>query len=622
MRRRLPVVVLALILASALSRAEAACIPGSQSTVFNASHDLHKVWVKGVRYPNVEPNKTSVDSAPGLNAAVTYVVGNTACRQLTLDSGSYDFRALIKVGGRQTYLYVNGGTDLSIDFRNAQFLFKESYFSALTVENCVNCNIRGFSIDYVHLPFTELAVTKVSEQHRFILAVPLSATWPNPEQLYRHQASLGPVLCPSAPDPKTQSSLLPLCPPEVAGFDTRGGTPLYADTDWQIALPLPEPHRIPLDPEHVIAEGDIFIIAVRGGGPAIYAKNDRADTFKDITIFTSGGPAIESWYSDGMVFLGITVAPGTGRLVSTVAGGIQFDAMTGPGNRVQNSLIDGVQDDSIAGYPDTQSASVATASTAAVTLTSAPPLSPVFFVNGLTGNVVAGPPGQGRALFAAGPQTYEVVPHLTAREARLVAPGGVAFSTAQFQPTDTLVVAHNRIANSYLARGIALSGVVGAEITRNTISNTQQAGIYLGTAPPQFGPANDALIAENILTATNMGMSGVGTDMLGAIEVMAFGSNGNVFGGQPTRKVFINHNTVMTTERTGIWVGNVAEGEIDSANVISDYGLSHGNLGLTPHLNDGLQPYAPIAFKRAVFGWCTRKVSGLTLGFCHPPPAL
>ena len=149
--------------------------------------------------------------------------------------------------------------------------------------------MRGFSIDYVHLPFTELAVTKVSEQHQLILATPLNGSWPNPGQLYKHQSGLGPVRARPHPIRNQPSSVpsLPLCPAEVAGFDTRGGLPLYADTNWQIALPLPEPHRIPLDPEHVIAEGDVFIVAARGGGPAIYAKNDRADTFKDITIFTS-----------------------------------------------------------------------------------------------------------------------------------------------------------------------------------------------------------------------------------------------------------------------------------------------------------------------------------------------
>ena len=186
---------------------------------------------------------------------------------------------------------------------------------------------------------------------------------------------------------------------------------------------------------------------------------------------------------------------------------------------------------------------------------------PVFFVNSLTGQVVGGPPGQGHALFAAGPKTYEIMPHLSAGQVGQVVPGGVVYSTAQFAPADSVVVAHNRIANSYLARGIAFSGVAGIEITGNTITNTQQAGIFLGTAPPQYGPVNGALIADNTLTATNMGMSGVGTDMLSAIEVMAFGSNGNVFGGQPSRKLFINRNTITTTERTGIWVGNVADGE-------------------------------------------------------------
>lgn len=233
MRLRLPVLAFALFLTPALAHAEAVCIPGSSSTVFNASHDLNKVLVNGVRYANVKPNEAGIDSAPGLNAAIAYVVGNPACSQLTLDSGSYDFRAVTQVGGRETYLLVSGGRNLSIDFRNAEFLFKESYISTLTVENCADCSIQGFSIDYVHLPFTELAVAKVSEQHQFILAAPLNASWPNPQQLYDHQVGLRRSHSPSAVNTKMHHTVpsQPLLPPELlAGFDTRDGTPQYGDT--------------------------------------------------------------------------------------------------------------------------------------------------------------------------------------------------------------------------------------------------------------------------------------------------------------------------------------------------------------------------------------------------------
>ena len=57
MRFQLTVVVLALVLAPGFAHAAAPCIPGSQSTVFNASHDLDKVSVNGRRYANLQPDE-------------------------------------------------------------------------------------------------------------------------------------------------------------------------------------------------------------------------------------------------------------------------------------------------------------------------------------------------------------------------------------------------------------------------------------------------------------------------------------------------------------------------------------------------------------------------------------
>jgi hypothetical protein len=65
--------LLALLFLSALARAE--CVPGSSTTTFNASHDLHKVTVDGVQFPNAKPNDDTIDSAPRLNAAILHVSG-------------------------------------------------------------------------------------------------------------------------------------------------------------------------------------------------------------------------------------------------------------------------------------------------------------------------------------------------------------------------------------------------------------------------------------------------------------------------------------------------------------------------------------------------------------------
>jgi len=148
-----------------------------------------------------------------------------------------------------------------------------------------------------------------------------------------------------------------------------------------------------------------------------------------------------------------------------------------------------------------------------------------------------------------------------------------------------------------------LSGVSKASITNNTITSTQQAGIMLGVDLPANVPTNNALIANNTLTNTNMGMSGVGPTYLGAIEVMAFAANGDVMAEQVSRHVFVNVNTVTNTQRAGIWIGNVHGGALND-NTVTNYGQGWNQAIYGDHLNDGLKPYLPDAFSSGVFKWC------------------
>jgi Right handed beta helix region len=583
------------------------CVPGSRySTVFNASRDLRKVKVGGIQYFDLKPNDPGVDATPRLNAAIEYVKRNLDCKQLVLDAGEYSFRSLPK--DSTAYVSIANASNKSFDFRNASFLFKESYYSAFYIVGCNNCSISNFSIDYVHLPFTQLNVTGVSERNKAIVAVPQDSSWPDPEQLYKHQAGVA---------GRTKVSLY--------GFDTRAGIPQYGYTRWTIPHHLPRPHRIPLDPYGVIQKTDVFIVAARGGGPAIRVKNSQSSSLKDVTIHSSAGPGIEVWYSQGISLVGIQIMPGSNRLVSTVAGGIELDAIAGPGNLVQNSSIQGAQDDSIAGNVAAPYAVVENATETSITLCpgQSAPASSVFFVNEFSGQM-AGDPLQAvqYTLVPNGPG-YSVTPAFTPDQVKNVIPGAVFYNPTLFATGDYVTVENNQISNSYLARGIAFSGISGIRISKNIIANTQQAGIYVGSALPQNGPVNSALISENRLTSTNMGMSGVGTGMLGAIEVMSFSMSGQTLTGQPSQKIFITNNKISQTDRTGIWIANVRSGEVGQ-NDITGYNAAHGELGIDPHLNFGLESYAENAFQQEVLGWCTTNVSGTTLQTCNlelqPPP--
>jgi hypothetical protein len=579
------------------------CVPNSSSTTFNASHDLHKVTIDGVKYPDMKPDMNIQDSAPLLNAAIAYVVStNGGCTDLIVNPGAYFFNTAKSVPlhkAKTAYVYVpQAPSPVKINLRGSTLLFQESYYSAFYIDQCSGCAFESFSIDYVNLPFTQLNVTGVTSDG---IAVTTQPNWPNLNQLYTHQTHVQ-----GAADIK------------FLGFDTHDGVPQYAYTDWKLPTGGPA-GTITLgtkpNPQTIIQTGDIFIAATRGGGPAIYQNAGSNTLFKDITIYTSGGPAIESWYSQTTSFIDIHVVPNKGRLVSTVAGGIQLNAMAGSGFVVRNCTIEATQDDSIAGNAEAPYA-IAAMGRDELTVAGTPPQNPVFFMNGATGAAVGTPPsGPAHDLAPrALPFSYSVTPGLTWDQLTLLSNKAIIYGQTGFANGTGVAIQNNTITNSYLARGIGLSGVSKASITNNTITNTQQAGIMLGVDLPANVPTNNALIANNTLTNTNMGMSGVGPTYLGAIEVMAFAANGDVMAEQVSRHVFINGNTVNTTQRAGIWIGNVHGGAMNDNNV-SGAGLSGGNLGIDDHLNNGLQPYTQEAFTSAVLAWCVVEVGVTGKGF-------
>jgi hypothetical protein len=570
------------------------CVPNSDSTSFNATTDAHKVGLVDMK-PGAD-----YDSAPRLTAAIAYVVGNPSCRNLVVDPGTYYFYSANAVRGQKaksTYVYVPQATGLTIDLRGANLIFKESYFTAFYIDKCNMCTFSNFSIDYQHLPFTQLDVKNV---HADEITADPQPGWPSPPQLYAHQADVGGA----AANIKFQ------------GFDTRDGVPQYGYMPWKLSTPPQgRAHRIAVDPKDnpqgVVKKGDVFIVAARGGGPAIDQQSGSATTFKDITIYTSGGPGIESWNSQTTSFIGIRIVPkpNTGRLVSTVAGGIELNNMIGGGFVVRDCVIEGAQDDSIAGNATAPSAA-AGMTRELITTAGVPPPNPVFFMNRTTGVAVGGPntPHQFDLTLVLPPSSYSVSPGLNWDQLALAGNDAFIYGVNLFGKETGVTVENNTISNSYLARGIGFTGVSNLSITRNTVINTQQAGIYVGVQLPANVPTDRTLIEGNTLTGTNLGMSGVGPHYLGAIEVMAYAADGDVIAPQLSRHVFINKNTVDTTQRAGIWIGNVHGGAVND-NEIKRYGRANGNLGHDPKLNDGLGPNVGQAFASALLAWCTADIA-------------
>jgi Right handed beta helix region len=188
-----------------------------------------------------------------------------------------------------------------------------------------------------------------------------------------------------------------------------------------------------------------------------------------------------------------------------------------------------------------------------------------------------------------------------------------------YQPGEklNLTVSGNRITNSFLARGIGFTSVVGANITQNTIIGTQQAGIMLGGAASTVGPANQpvayVLITGNTLKDTNLGPVGVGADMLGAIEVMYYTNDAVGYpphGQTYNAEVYVTNNTIYTTSRAGLWIGNVTTGAAQD-NAFYDWGRTPWSPGPGDHVPNAVRPCAPALFQQETVGWFNRQFVGV-----------
>lgn len=617
--------VLAAIILLLAGAAQAQCVSGTN--VFNASRNLSQI---GGNIPNMTPNREGLDSAPLLRAAIAYVVGNIGkgCTELTVDPGTYHFETAVDSDiqpKKMAYAVIPAASGLTVDLKGSDLVFKESYYSAFYINQCTGCVFKNFSIDYKHLPFTQLEVMHVNRED--IIAVPEmplagQQAWLTPDQLLKQQP--GPV--------------------QLLGFNTRGGFAQHDFAPWTLLAPLPpfdpsHPHRIVLGPtskpQRLIQKHDVFIVAARGGGPAIFEQNGNGTNFGNITIYTSGGSGIESDGSQAMTFDAVRVMPNEDqfRLVSTAAGGIELNNMSGPGTVVQDCTIVGAQDDSIAGNVTVPLVRATATSLdqiqVAVPSGSTVPQSPVFFVNGTTGKTIGGPPtGKQYTLTPGTGSAFTVKPALSEKELGEFGTS-IVYSWNLFAGERNVIIRDNSVANSYLARGIAFAGVSGLEITGNQINGTQQAGILVDAnlvtregGTTSNGPVNNTVIVNNRLLSTNMGMSGVGPAMLGAIQIMGYSLTTDALTKQLNQRAVVAGNTVGGTQRSGIWIGNVY-GLSAANNNIMGYHAAGGDLGDGPYLSDGLLPYVRTGFSKPVVAWCVANPSGTVLDksaftMCHP----
>src|SRR4051812_30860363 len=85
----------------------------------NMSRDLVS---KGIAASNMLPDSPALDSRPLFEAAVAYAVQN-GIATVTADPGAYYF---VTLRNSSTHALINSATNLTIDWRNSDLLFRSS----------------------------------------------------------------------------------------------------------------------------------------------------------------------------------------------------------------------------------------------------------------------------------------------------------------------------------------------------------------------------------------------------------------------------------------------------------------------------------------------------------------
>jgi hypothetical protein len=626
---RLLTLVAVLATCSLLGPAWAAAPPcPSGGKTFDASRDLART----IGGPNMLPNQTGVDSAPLMRAAISYVASHSEYSKITAEPGDYYFLSTIQVNfgtnlgstEKSEYAYLEiGGSCLTLALKGASLNFAQPAYTALYINSCVSCMFRDFSIDYNQaasgqvngqtvtgtMAFTQLMVKDVNTGNNSITfeVAPGSddfTQYSTPYQLYQSQSPLGASLY---------------------GFDMRWGAPVYTYGRWGVETPENGSTTLTLDgPVQSIAPGDLFVLTARGGGPAIsVASGSNGATMQNISVYGSGGPAIEVGPSDDFSILSMQIVPrpGSSRVLSTSAGGIELNNL-GTNNKVQGSNVWGATDDSIAGNVEAYGV-VQTVQPNIVQLNGKTNIQDgtlVFFVDGATGLPVGGSPPDAFRVQNYNASNYQLT--LVPDPSSAAAPYDGVFDLDMYTNGTGLVITNNRIWNSFFARGIALSGITAAKIVNNTIIGTSQAGVYVGEAlscPKHtncaYGPNSYVTISGNLLAYTNQGMTSIGAAMLGAIEISAFNSAGELLTYNPTKpntNIIIADNSIAWTQRAGIWVGNVAAGVVSNnqftgvgPGTVRGYPSFNGR-GVDSHLPTGLTcDLAEQAFQLQIVNWCS-----------------
>lgn len=538
----------------------------AQSATLNLSHDLVGA---GIASSNMIPDQPSLDARPLLEAAVAYAAQN-GVSSLIADPGAYYFLSLHNTN---THVLINGASNLTIDFQGSYLLFKSSNVAAI---QCVACNavaLRGFTVDYLQLPFTQATVASVNPAQQSFTYQTISG-YQDPAAFNTNRASDGSdaifMFVFRNGEPLKQIGRL------TANRPVSGGVISIADTKDPWATPAAFSAMQP---------GDVVVFTDRSGPPAVNIVGGQNVTVQNASVYSSGQIGLYFGMTNGATADHVQVIPkpGTSRLISTNADGIHT-SFADNANVFTNNIVRRTCDDALAiSAPWLATVTNVTGSTVTVARNFGSPFptgSQVSFIDP-SNDAVIGPvtissesPPDNQQHFTAG---ESVALSLSGPAPGLAAGFGmVAVSPAQRGGGS--VIAFNTVQDGVFSRGVWLSGVANVSVHDNYIQRTSSNGIFIqqpSAGNTDTGPSTGVAIQNNLVDSS-LGYADVSHGVAFAaasIYTVSQNSQNAQVATSPHSNITVSGNRITNAARSAIRLENVAGGQITN-NIIQGFGLA------------------------------------------------
>ena len=558
--------------------------PAYGQSPLNLSEDLVRL---GIASANMVPNEPTLDAGPLLAAGVNYAQSHQI-PVVVADQGAYYFLSLQNPGG--PHVSFSNTSNLTIDLQGSDLYFSHLLHPGLSVGRSTNLVLQNFTLDYQPLPSTQLQVVSI-DPASYQIQFSVTPGWSEPSSFNALQNTNGWNGILSV---RLFRAGQPVSNAQVMGTQAPFSGNRFTLTSFGSFSPSAEGLSL-------IRPGDIVVLALAGGGPAMNAANCTGCTFRNITAYSATGDGVNVYAQSTLLERVSTIPrPGTDRLVSTFGQGF---TPSGPNNIVRLSRAIRTMDDAfsfdlwVTGTVESQlsSNSLSVEGTFATTLSQNESIangSPVVFENPVDGTIVGSAVvvSQVAPLFSPS-QPYQVVFNFD-RDL----PGGLVgtdmYTTDPNQRGANTLMERNAVEDqAACCRGISMWGYANSTLQGNYISRPAMTGVHvthhLNDDDWQVPPVINLAINRNVIDRANSVITGYGPYQLGGIDILAQQSNGPPMATSPNQNITVTGNFIADPGTTAVWMGNTTGGSVS------------GNYFLNPNNNPSPEaqylqgPYLP-----------------------------